>query len=84
MKSSVILDGTTRYDIAAVGVKKVTDTTGAGDQYAAGVLTGYLMDLGWVKSGQLGSLCAAEVISHYGARPQVSVKMLAGQKGLKL
>jgi len=65
----VILDGTTRYDIAAVGVKKVTDTTGAGDQYAAGVLTGYLMDLGWVKSGQLGSLCA---------------KMLAGQKGLKL
>ena len=65
-------------------VVKLVDTTGAGDQYAAGVLTGYLMDLDWQTSGQLGSLCAAEVISHYGARPETSVRELAAQKGLKL
>lgn len=81
---SVISDGDTRFDIDADPVDKVVDTTGAGDQYAAGVLTGYLMDLDWQTSGQLGSLCAAEVISHYGARPETSVKDLAAQKGLKL
>ena len=81
---SVILDGSSQFDIKADPVVKLVDTTGAGDQYAAGVLTGYLMDLDWQTSGQLGSLCAAEVISHYGARPETSVRELAAQKGLKL
>ena len=81
---SVILDGENRFDIAADPVEKVVDTTGAGDQYAAGVLAGYLKGLDWQASGQLGSLCAAEVISHYGARPEKPVKALAAQKGLKL
>ena len=81
---SVILDGHQRFDIAADPVERVVDTTGAGDQYAAGVLTGYQLGLGWDKAGQLGSLCAAEVISHYGARPEVSVKALAAQKGIIL
>jgi len=83
-KGSVILDGHERFDIAADPVAKVVDTTGAGDQYAAGVLTGYSLGLGWAQSGQLGSLCAAEVISHYGARPEVAIKELALKKGLSL
>ena len=65
-------------------MEKVVDTTGAGVQYAAGVLTGYIKGLPWDQAGALGSLCAAEVISHYGARPEVSVKELATKKGISL
>ena len=79
---SVILDGHQRFDIAADPVERVVDTTGAGDQYAAGVLTGCQLGLGWDKAGQLGSLCAAEVIRHYGARPEISIKERAVLKGL--
>ncbi len=81
-KGSVIQDAKRRYHIPAVpltqmGVDKVVDTTGAGDQYAAGVLAGHALGLGWEDAGHLGSLCAAEVISHYGARPQRSIHGLA-------
>ncbi len=81
-KGSVIQDATRRYHVPAVsletfGVSKPVDTTGAGDQYAAGVLAGHAMGLGWEDAGRLGSLCAAEVISHYGARPEASIHELA-------
>lgn len=69
-KGSVILDGNNRHVIEAAPVDKVVDTTGAGDQYAAGVLAGRAKGLSWSEAGALGSLCAAEVISHYGARPE--------------
>lgn len=81
---SVILDGHQRFDITAEPVAKVVDTTGAGDQYAAGVLAGYLSGLGWDMCGKLGSICAAEVISHYGARPETSVRQLAAAQGITL
>lgn len=48
---------------------EVVDTTGAGDQYAAGVLYGLARDLPLAEVGRLGSLAAAEVISHMGPRP---------------
>jgi len=83
-KGSVILDGHQRFDIAAEPVAKLVDTTGAGDQYAAGVLAGYSRGLNWDEAGRLGSLCAAEVISHYGARPEVSIIERAKTKGLNL
>ena len=81
-KGSVIQDESRRYLVPAVpltkfGVTKPVDTTGAGDQYAAGVLAGRAMGLGWQDAGHLGSLCAAEVISHYGARPEKSIHELA-------
>ena len=81
-KGSIIQDATRRYHVPAValekmGVSKPVDTTGAGDQYAAGVLAGHAMGLGWQDAGHLGSLCAAEVISHYGARPEQSIHELA-------
>ena len=60
----------------------VVDTTGAGDQYAAGFLFGYTTGLGLETAGRLGSLAASEVISHLGARPLVSLAELARDHGL--
>ena len=70
-KGSVILssDGA-RHDIAAEPVGKVLDTTGAGDQYAAGFLYGYTQGCDLAECGRLGSAAAAEVISHIGPRPE--------------
>jgi sugar/nucleoside kinase (ribokinase family) len=55
----------------------VVDTTGAGDLYAAGFLYGLTHGHDLPKCGRLGALAAAEVISHLGARPQVSLAELA-------
>ena len=76
-KGSIIQDTKRRYHIKACPVDKVVDTTGAGDQYAAGVLAGRAMGLDWADAGHLGSLAAAEVISHYGARPEKSLHDMA-------
>lgn len=71
-KGSVILAGDKRIDIAPEAGVKVVDTTGAGDQYAAGFLYGYTQGMALDMCGRLGSLAAAEVISHMGPRPAVS------------
>jgi sugar/nucleoside kinase (ribokinase family) len=63
-------------------VAKVVDTTGAGDLYAAGFLYGYTQGRQHAVCGQLGSLAAAEVISHLGARPETKLSTLAKAKGL--
>ncbi len=72
-KGSVIIDGNDVHEVPVADAASVTDTTGAGDQYAAGVLAGHVMGMDWASAGYLGSLCAAEVISHYGARPETSI-----------
>jgi sugar/nucleoside kinase (ribokinase family) len=54
----------------------VVDTTGAGDLYAAGFLFGYTNDRTLPQCGELGSLAAAEVISHIGARSEVALSSL--------
>jgi sugar/nucleoside kinase (ribokinase family) len=74
--SVVVTDGD-RIVIDAEPVS-VVDTTGAGDLYAAGFLYGLTHDLPLAECGRLGSLGAAEVISHVGARPLVSLRRLAG------
>src|SRR5436309_2348873 len=63
-------------------IEKLVDTTGAGDLFAAGFLLGLVRNAGYEAAGRLGALAAAEVIQHIGARPQVSLKELAGQNGL--
>ena len=68
--------------IPAAPVKRVIDTTGAGDQFAAGFLYGITHGKGLADCGRLGALAAAEVISHYGARPETSLKELAAKAGL--
>ena len=67
---SVIAAGGELVRVRAAPVAKVVDTTGAGDLYAAGVLfgltRGYEPDL----CGRIGAIAAAEIVGHYGARPQ--------------
>ena len=78
---SVILSQGERLTVRAEPVEKVVDTTGAGDQYAAGFMFGLSRGRPLQQCGQLASLAAAEVISHYGPRPQVSLKDFAASKG---
>jgi sugar/nucleoside kinase (ribokinase family) len=72
-KGSLIKNSGDVHEIPAMPVDKVIDTTGAGDQYAAGVLAGRAMGLSWQDAGRLGSICASEVISHFGARPETAI-----------
>ena len=81
---SVLITPETTHTVSAAPVDKLVDTTGAGDQYAAGVLFGLARGLPLPECGQLGSLAAAEVISHYGPRPMTSLKALATDAGLRL
>ncbi len=83
-QGSVILRGDERVEVAAFPVEKVVDTTGAGDQYAAGVLLGLARGLSLEDAGKLGSLAASEVIAHWGPRPMVKLEDLAAGHGLKL
>jgi sugar/nucleoside kinase (ribokinase family) len=79
-KGSTILRGSEVAEVAAHPVEKVLDTTGAGDLYAAGFLYGYTRGLALGECGRIASVCAAEIISHYGARPEASLRELAGLK----
>ncbi len=79
---SVVLWHDEVHVISAKPVKKVVDTTGAGDSYAAGFLYGFARGADAQTCGHLGSLAAAEVISHFGARPEADLKALAGKAGL--
>jgi sugar/nucleoside kinase (ribokinase family) len=78
---SVILSRGERLTVKAEPVEKIVDTTGAGDQYAAGFMFGLSRGRPLQQCGKLASLAAAEVISHYGPRPQVSLKDLAASRG---
>lgn len=75
-KGAVILSEGRAIEVDAAPVKKVIDTTGAGDQFAAGFLYGFTEGMTLEKCGKLGSLAAAEVISHIGPRPQTSFATL--------
>ncbi len=81
-QGSVVIAGDAMHAIPAVPVAHVQDTTGAGDQYAAGFMVGLAQGRPMEICGRLGSLAAGEVISHYGARPDVSLAELAAKAGL--
>ena len=81
-KGCVIVEEGQVHEIPAAPVARVIDTTGAGDQFAAGFLYGITHGKGLADCGRLGALAAAEVISHYGARPETSLKELATKAGL--
>ena len=81
-KGSVVIAGDDAHVVAAAAVDKVVDTTGAGDQYAAGFLHALARGHALPVCGRWGSLAAAEVISHFGPRPQTSLKDLAAAAGL--
>jgi sugar/nucleoside kinase (ribokinase family) len=69
--------------VPAVAISQLVDTTGAGDLFAAGFLTGFSRGLDHVSSARLGVLAAAEVIQHVGAHPKARLAGLAEQHGLK-
>jgi sugar/nucleoside kinase (ribokinase family) len=81
-QGSVLYVAGTPTEVAAAPIEAVVDTTGAGDLYASGVLFGLAKGLGPETSGMLGSIAAAEVISHIGARPEVSLLELAEKNKL--
>jgi sugar/nucleoside kinase (ribokinase family) len=81
-QGSLVLAGEAEYAVKAAPVAHVVDTTGAGDLYAAGFLYGLTKGLALPTCGALGSLCAAEIISHVGARPEVELRDLARSAGL--
>ena len=68
--------------VPAAPVERVVDTTGAGDLFAAGFLYGITNGLSPEDSARLGGVCAAEVISHVGARPLADLRALAVDAGL--
>ncbi|MEL6857448.1 MAG: adenosine kinase [Pseudomonadota bacterium] len=82
-KGSVIIGEGDPITVPAEPVSDVVDTTGAGDQYAAGFLFGVARGLPLVTCAKLGHIAAAEVISHYGPRPETSLASLAAAAGIE-
>jgi sugar/nucleoside kinase (ribokinase family) len=81
-EGSVIVASGETIEIPADAVPQVVDVTGAGDLYAAGFLYGLTRGLPLETCGRLGSLAAAEVIGHIGARPESPLRELAKERGL--
>ena len=73
--------GGTRAIVQAEPIARVVDTTGAGDLFASGFLHGQAQGRSLETSLKLGAICAAEIISHVGARPVVNLKALADRLG---
>ena len=81
-KGSVVVTAAEAHPIPAAPVDRLIDTTGAGDLYASGFLFGLTHGRDLALCGRLGSLAAAEVIGHYGARPETALRALAAKAGL--
>ena len=79
-QGSLIVTADDLIPVAPEPVDHVIDTTGAGDLYAAGFLFGITRGDGLETCGRIGSIAAAEVISHYGARPETSLADLVRQR----
>jgi len=81
-QGSVIVTAARTIEIRPEDVDQVVDVTGAGDLYAAGFLYGLTRELSLADCGRLGSLAAAEIIGHIGARPERPLVELARKEGL--
>ncbi|MDE1152802.1 MAG: adenosine kinase [Micavibrio sp.] len=79
-KGSLIITKDETIEVPAEAVAQVVDTTGAGDMYAAGFLYGLTRSKSMAECGRIGSIAAAEVIAHVGARPQTNLKQLLQEK----
>ena len=79
---AIIISGDETIAHDALEIPALVDTTGAGDLYAAGFLTGYTKGLDLLTCGKLGALSAGVIVGQVGPRPMVSLKQLAVQNGL--
>ena len=77
-KGAFALSKGERFQVRAEPIRALVDTTGAGDLFAAGYLAGEARGLSPDRSLRIGAICAAEVIQHYGARPEADLRELAG------
>ncbi len=73
---AVVLEGGRRHVVAGETVAKVVDSTGAGDMFAGGFMAGMVEGRSLPDCARIGCITAAEVISHYGARPEADLKAL--------
>jgi sugar/nucleoside kinase (ribokinase family) len=77
-QGATAIAGEERADVPARPIERLVDTTGAGDLFAAGFLAGLAKGKSLKESLTLGAIAAAEVIQHYGARPEKDLRALAG------
>jgi len=82
-QGSLVVSGRDVIEVAAETVDRVVDTTGAGDLYAAGFLYGLSRGRDAATCGRIGSLAAAEIIGHFGARPEKSLREIVVQAGIE-
>ncbi len=75
-KGAVAISGRERAEVPAEPIDHVVDTTGAGDLFAAGFLFGHVRGRALGDCLRMGAICACEIISHYGARPEADLKAL--------
>ncbi|NBW74288.1 MAG: adenosine kinase [Sphingomonadaceae bacterium] len=75
-QGAVAVSGGQRAEVPAEPVVRVVDTTGAGDLFAAGFLYGHVNDRPLRECLTLGAICAGEIISHFGARPEADLTAL--------
>jgi sugar/nucleoside kinase (ribokinase family) len=83
-KGSLVVTREETHAVNAFPVEKVIDTTGAGDLFAAGFLAGLVKGKDLPDCARLGALAAAEIIQHYGARPQADLRAVAAENGFEL
>lgn len=79
-KGAIAIARGERAEVRAEPVAKVVDTTGAGDSFAAGFLAGHIQGRPLADRLTMGAVAAAEIISHYGARPEADLKELVGKR----
>ena len=79
-QGAIAVSGGERSAVPAEPIDRVVDTTGAGDLFAAGFLAGQAQRRSVEQSLRMGAIAAAEVISHYGARPEADLKALVAAR----
>lgn len=81
-KGAVVVNGSGRAEVPITPAARVLDTTGAGDLFAAGFLSGFTQGRSLKECAVMGTIAAAEVIEHYGARPEADLKARVKAAGI--
>ena len=77
---AIAIENGVRTEVGAEPVAQLVDTTGAGDLFASGVFAGIAQGRPMAECLVMGAVCAAEIISHYGARPEADIAALVAKR----